>query len=157
MIEIRPVEEPDVEVISAILCASIRQLCGRDHENDPIRIRQWLANKTPESIAAWLANPQLILFLALHDGHPGGVGGFFDHGELVLNYVDPAHRFCGVSRAILAHFETECARRGLRKAMLASTETAHQFYRAAGWRDVGETGTKHGVVSYSMEKAFVRA
>ena len=156
MIAIRNVTEADADLIRAILNASIRHLCAIDHNDDPAAIAAWLANKTPENIAGWIANPDLTLFLALRDGAPAGIGGYFGHGELVLNYVDPAHRFRGVSRAVLAHFEEQCRQLGLRIGKLASTRTAHRFYLDAGWRDAGEPASKHGGVSHPMEKAFMK-
>jgi GNAT superfamily N-acetyltransferase len=103
-------------------------------------------------MARWIANPRLTLFLAERDGQPAGVGCISEDGEVLLSYVAPAHRFCGISRAILAHAEVALAERGVSKARLTSTETAHRFYREAGWTDVGKPEIAFGLRGYPMEK-----
>lgn len=153
MVHIRPVVAADAETLSSILCASIRQLCIADHKNDPALIGNWTANKTPERMTRWIANPQLSLVIAERDGQAAGVGCVSSDGELQLNYVSPAHRFCGVSRAILDHLEAALVK-SLKRARLTSTETAHRFYREAGWDDVGEPVVVFGIQGYPMEKTL---
>jgi len=100
----------------------------------------------------WIANPSLILFLAERNEQPAGVGCISADGEVLLNYVSPAHRFRGISRAILKHAEAALAEIGVSKGRLTSTETAHRFYREAGWTDVGEPEIMFGLRGYPMEK-----
>jgi GNAT superfamily N-acetyltransferase len=152
MVKICHITARDAETLSQVLCASIRELCSADHKNDPELIARWTANKTPEHITRWIANSGLTLVLADRDGQPAGVGGISEDGQVLLNYVAPAHRFCGVSRAILTHLEATLAERGISKASLTSTETAHRFYRKAGWMDVGEPEIVFGIKGYPMEK-----
>ena len=152
MLSIREAEESDAEACSQVLCTSIRELCAADHHGDADLIARWAANKTPERIARWIADPHVTLFLADHDGVPAGVGGVSENGEILLNYVTPIYRFCGVSRAVLAHMEQTLRERGVRKARLTSTETAHHFYRNAGWADVGAPEMVLGIRGYPMEK-----
>ena len=125
MVKIRQITARDAETLSQVLCASIRELCSADHKNDPELIARWTANKTPEHITRW---------------------------QVLLNYVAPAHRFCGVSRAILTYLEATLAERGISKARLTSTETAHRFYREAGWKDAGEPEIVFGIRGYPTEK-----
>jgi len=76
-------------------------------------------------------------------------------GEILHNYVSPDARFRGVSRALLAALESRAAERGARQCRLESTETAHRFYRAAGYADDGPPIGKFGVASgYRMTKAL---
>ena len=50
-----------------------------------------------------------------------------------------AHRFAGVSKALLAAMEEALLAAALATAPLISTVTAHRFYRSMGWSDVGES------------------
>lgn len=152
MLTIRQAYETDADACSQVLCASIRELCLADHKGDGQLIARWIANKTPENIARWIANPRLVLFFAEHGGSPAGVGCVSEAGEVVLNYVAPAHRFSGVSRAMLAHLEATLRNQGVGNARLVSTETAHRFYRAAAWLDIGEPEVKFGMKGYPMAK-----
>lgn len=152
MIAIRQAEDRDVETLSILLCASIRELCTADHNDDPELIARWTADKTPEHVAAWIANPRNTLFVAERDGQPACVGCINAGGQVLLNYVAPAHRFRGVSAAMLAHLEAVLADRNIDTARLTSTKTAHRFDRDAGWADVGESETVFGITGYPMEK-----
>ncbi|MBK8084454.1 MAG: GNAT family N-acetyltransferase [Devosia sp.] len=100
--------------MSALLIASITQLCTPDHRGDAGTIAAWTANKTPEGVAAMLADPATRLFVAERDGRIAAVGSVRDDCEVTLNYVHPAHRFAGVSRALLVAMESHMARQGHR-------------------------------------------
>ena len=67
----------------------------------------------------------------------------------------PAHRFHGVSKAMLAFLEAELKARGITLGRLTSTTTAHAFYQAAGWHDTGPPDPNHAVTGYPMTKALV--
>ena len=152
MLSIRQADEQDAQACSEVLCASIRELCLADHNGDSELIARWIANKTPEHLARWAANPGVILVLATRDSVPAGVGSISKDGEVLLNYVAPSHRFCGVSRAMLTHLEAVLRELGIGTARLTSTKTAHQFYLQAGWVDIGEPETMFGVEGYPMNK-----
>lgn len=157
MIRIRPARPGDEAALSRLLIRSILELCAADHKGDPEIIARWIANKTPESVARWIVDSRFPLFVAERGGEPAGAGAFGRDGHIVLNYVDPAHRLQGVSRAMLAHMEAELAQAGLRKATLSSTETAHRFYLGAGWRDAGPVEMAFGMPGYPMRKALAPA
>lgn len=154
MIRIRPATPADATAISRVLIGSIRELCHADHRGDARVIARWTANKAPESVARWIADTSHPLSVAERRGLVAGACAFDFGGRIVLNYVDPAHRFRGVSRAMLDHMETELARAGLAEATLSSTETAHRFYLAAGWSDAGAPDTAFGIPGYPMRKAL---
>jgi GNAT superfamily N-acetyltransferase len=152
VIRIRPAEAADIGAMSAALTASIRDLCTADHGNRPDILNGWLANKTPAGVAKMLANPRATLFVAEHDGTIAAVGAISADGAIGLNYVDPAFRFRGVSKALLAHMETVLAARGFAEGRLTSTRTAHRFYRDAGWLDDGPPERMFDLESYPMRK-----
>ena len=135
--------------MSTVLTASIRELCIADHGNRPHALSQWLANKTPTGVRAWFANPDNRMFVAEHDGEIAAAGAFSVKREIILNYVAPAHRFMGVSSAMLAALE---AALGPGEATLSSTGTALQFYRDRGWVDAGAPEEWAGMTAYPMRK-----
>ena len=151
MIAVRPARFADAEAMSDLLVASITALCVADHHNRPEAVSRWLANKSPEGVRTWFANPGTRLFVAERDGVIAAAGAINDRREIILNYVSPEHRFAGVSSALLTAMETAL---GVGEAMLTSTATAHRFYRARGWVDAGEVKRYAGMVAYPMRKAI---
>ena len=136
--------------MSALLIDSITQLCVPDHHNDAARLSAWLSNKTPEALRTWFANPNITLHVAERGTDLVAVGCLDRSGEIRLNYVAPAHRFTGVSKALLQALEAELSARGHTAAHLTSTVTARRFYRAAGWGDGPGPGSDAD--GYPMEK-----
>ena len=134
MIVIRPATAADAPEMSRVLIASITHLCKADHGNALERLATWTANKCPDGISAMLANPDMRLLIGELDGRVAAVGAVVPgKAEVSLNYVDPAARFRGVSKALLAALEAELREFGVDDAQLTSTTTARSFYHAAGW------------------------
>ena len=77
--------------------------------------------------------------------------GAHAHDQVTLNYVHPAHRFAGVSKAIMAALERSMQDEGVVVGRLLSTATALPFYRAIGWLEVGSGTPGQG---YPMQKQF---
>jgi GNAT superfamily N-acetyltransferase len=133
--EIRAAQMREATAICEVLRRSIIELCMHDHQNDPRRLAEWLANKTPENVASWIADPDSCLFVAVAEGSILGVGGVRSGGEITLNYVSPDGRFQGISRAMLRTLEETARELGCRRVTLTSTFTAHDFYLASGYAD----------------------
>ena len=133
--------------------ASIAELCVADHNSNPEILERWLASKTPDNVAAWMASVGSSLLVAVEGETIVAVGGVKDDGEITLNYVAPQARFRGVSAALLKALEARAAERGASEITLLSTETAHRFYLARGYRDIGPSLGKFGTASsYPMSK-----
>jgi GNAT superfamily N-acetyltransferase len=130
---VRPARSGDVAAMSRVLIASITQLCAADHEDDPQRIAEWTSNKSPEGVAAMLAQDGLFLFVAEQDGRVAAVGATTANGGIALNYVDPEARFKGLSKALLAAMEADLLSRGFALGRLEATKTARAFYLSQGW------------------------
>lgn len=75
-------------------------------------------------------------------------------GEILLNYVSPDARLCGVSSKLLSALEDGLFEAGHTKLKLDSTQTAHRFYRSRGWRDAGSPFLDGGMQSYPMHKTL---
>lgn len=155
MIAVRVAVPADAPAMSAVLIASITELCQLDHRNDPALLQGWRENKSPERIAGWFASPASTLLVAERDGEVAGVGGYFASDRIVsLNYVSPHHRFAGVSIALLAAIE---AGLGPGEASLESTQTARRFYESRGWDVVGDLAPHRGIEGYPMRKMLGQA
>lgn len=138
--------------MSAVLIASITELCALDHHNDPEAIANWTANKSPAGVRAMLASPNAEFFVAEDDGVVAAVGCVLNGDEVGLNYVHPAHRFRGISRALLGAMEEAMRAAGIVEARVRSTQTAHRFYLAQGWQDAGDKYTGRFIDAWPMRK-----
>ena len=143
--------------MSRVLIASITQLCDEDHHNDPQRIDEWTANKSPEGMAEMLAQDGLFLFVAELDGQVAAVGATTAKGDIALNYVAPEARFRGVSKALLAHLEADLVRRGFAEGKLKATRTAWKFYQGQGWSGSSTAQAGRFISCFVMHKALVPA
>jgi GNAT superfamily N-acetyltransferase len=152
MISIRPAVPADAAAMSAVLTASIRDLCSADHRHDAEILAGWLRNKTPEMVLKMLERPGALFLVAEHDGEIAAVGCLTGADEIGLNYVAPTHRFAGVSKTLLAALEQRIRQSGVSHAKLTSTGTAHRFYLANGWQDAGPAEADRGMLCYPMEK-----
>jgi GNAT superfamily N-acetyltransferase len=150
---IRDARPADAVKACRVMRASIAELCIADHSRNPDILARWLANKTPENVAAWADRMGSSLLVAVEGDDVLAVGGVGDDGEIKLKYVSPGARFRGVSTAMLNALEARAIERGAVRATLLSTETARRFYRARGYRDEGPSLGKFATASsYPMSK-----
>lgn len=141
--------------MSAVLTASIIELCAEDHGHDPAAIAAWTRNKSEAGVAAMLANSDLLVLLAERDAEVVAVGAVTrSSGEIALNYVAPSARFSGVSSALLGQLEQAIATMGHAEARLESTRTARAFYQSRGWQNDGPQASGRVVNGYPMRKAL---
>ncbi|CCE01387.1 GNAT family N-acetyltransferase [Bradyrhizobium sp. STM 3809] len=155
---IRDATPDDAAAACAVVRASIIELCLADHRGDPDILGRWLANKTPETVATWADGQGRSLLVAVEEGAVLAVGGLAHPNEITVNYVSPQARFRGVSSALVAALEQRAIALGAQEIALLSTETAHRFYLARGYVDVGVPVGKFGTAaSYPMRKVLGRA
>jgi N-acetylglutamate synthase-like GNAT family acetyltransferase len=143
--QIRHAHVDDVAAVCDVLRRSISELCEADHGNDPQFLAGWLANKTPENVATWIANSDNFFLVALDNGALAGAAAMTKAGTVTLNYVSPNARFRGVSKALLARLEHKAAELGLTQCDLISTRTAMRFYRSAGYRERDDLDSERGI------------
>ncbi len=140
--DIRKAHTEDAEQACAVLRHSIQELCHADHSGDAAKLASWLANKTPENVAAWISNPQNLVVVATDGETILGVAAITKAGEITLNYVSPEARFRGVSKALVEHLEAQARQLGLDRCTLNSTETARKFYLSLGYEE--QTASANG-------------
>ena len=83
--EIRDAVVGDAAEACTVLRRSISELCFPDHRDDQSVLARWLANKTPEKVASWIAQADYSLLLAVEDSKILAVGAVTDAGEITLN------------------------------------------------------------------------
>ena len=143
---IRGARAADAPAVTELVRRSITQLCGADHRDDPALLDGWLSNKTVENVTAWIDSPRNYTLVAEIDAVAAGVAVLTVEGEVLLNYVDPAARFRGVSTALLAALEERARSLGLETVRLDSTLTARRFYEERGYRVHGEGKCAFGAI-----------
>ncbi len=154
MIAIRRAGPEDADAASALLIASITALCTLDHRGDAAAIAAWTANKSPAGVRDMLARPETTMLVAERDGTIAAVGAVSNGSEITLNYVHPAHRFHGVSRALLAAMEQTMRDAGTAEGRLKSTATARRFYRTAGWIETAPRYRGRFIEAWPMTKVL---
>ncbi|HEU4379713.1 MAG TPA: GNAT family N-acetyltransferase [Hyphomicrobiaceae bacterium] len=152
---VRAARPDDAQAAATVLRRSIAELCQADHQGDAETLRRWLANKTPEQVRIWLADPDRLLVVAEDDGRILGVAAVQTSGRISLNYVSPDGRFRGVSKALVRDLERQARALCLEACVLESTRTALAFYRRMGYTGAGDPQPRFGVVvGYPMRKSL---
>jgi GNAT superfamily N-acetyltransferase len=108
-------------------------VCGPDYGNENALLEDWCANKTPEQVFAWIADPSLKTLVAERYGEVVGVGQLNALGEVTLCYVRPDMQGHGVGSLLLSSLEEAAADSGLHRLTLTSTSTAYTFYQNHGY------------------------
>jgi GNAT superfamily N-acetyltransferase len=156
--DIRDAVPADAALACEVIRRSIIELCVADHRHDPAILGRWLANKTPENVASWIAQTGNSVLVAVEGEVILAVGAVTDGAEITLNYVSPDARFRGVSRAMLRALEARAIERGNSRCTLLSTETARRFYQGAGYaQDAPPQGKFGTTASYPMSKRLAAA
>ena len=150
----RPAMPCEAAEACQVVRQSIEGLCGADHGDDPAVLERWLANKTPGDFAAWIEADPTGVIVGVGTGGVAGVGIVFPDGRIALNYVAPWARFRGVSKGLLLAMEGEAARLGNGCCTLTSTGTAHRFYQARGYEDVGAPVVSFGKLAFPMRRVI---
>jgi len=156
-ITVRPATLADTERALLVVRQSITQLCSADHHDDPATLERWLANKTPEHFARWLADPASLLVVAELSRIVRGVGNINRAGKIHLCYVEPGFERVGLGGAILEALEAQAAAWGLGLLTLESSANARGFYARHGYEPAGCAAGAFGLLQcYPFKKSFKR-
>ena len=149
----RLAEVSDAAEVCDVVRRSVAVLCIDDHRKDESTLAEWLENKTPLNFERWIRSDQHVAAVVERDGNLLGFGLLNLNGTLALLYVDPAARFCGVSKALLAFLERAALDAGIQTLRLESTATALRFYQSAGYSLTRDSVQGFGVTScYPMAR-----
>lgn len=154
---IRAAHPDEVEQIAQVIAASITGLCGADHHDNPTILAPWLASKTPEAIAAMLAEPQSRILVAGRETI-AAVGAYSwaeqpaGQARITLLFVAPEARRQGLSSALLTAMEGELLDLGRPEVRLTATATAFAFYRHHGWHADGPPRQGRWIIGHPMVK-----
>jgi hypothetical protein len=91
-IEIRAAVAADALAACEVLRRSIAELCVADHDNDSEILGRWLANKTPEIVASWIARSDNSVLVAVEGDTILAVGSVTDGGERSPSATSPRMR-----------------------------------------------------------------
>lgn len=149
---VRAARPDEAAAIAALLRRSITELCAADHGNRPEDLAPWLANKTPETVADWIAAPDQRLIVAELDGRLAGVASARADGTILLAYVSPDLTGRGAGSALLAELEGWARAEGATESRLESTATARTFYQARGYREADRPTHRRGTGGFPMTK-----
>lgn len=144
-ISIRTAAPEDATAACAVLRRSIQECCQLDHQNDSGKLDAWLGNKTPQTVAGWMASPTNHMLVAERDGALVGVALVTQAGKLSLCYVLPEAQRCGVGKALLAGAEDKARAWGIGVLSLKSTAGACAFYARHGYASAGKETTCYGL------------
>jgi len=153
-IDIRKAAPADAAPACALLRRSIELGCEADHRDRPGLLDTWLGNKTPETVAAWIASPTNHVIVAEQDGKLLGLALLTQAGKLPLCYVEPDALGLGVGRALLAALEQQARAWNIRKLHLHSPHSAAPFFEHLGYTNAGLEKSCFGLESSLMWKAL---
>ncbi len=148
---IMPVGADAAEAACTVTRQSITHCCVLDHANDAAILTAWLANKTPENLAAWMAVPGAAAWGAYRGETMVGFA-LRAQATVALCYVVPEALHQGVGRALLPRIEAEAREVGFATLDLESTRTAEPFYRRHGYVPHGGVQTWAGLQAQPMRK-----
>lgn len=145
------VDTSAADAACTVIRQSITHCCALDHHNDATIVSTWLANKTPENLAAWIAAPDAKAWGAFQGGSMVGFA-LLARATLALCYVVPEALHQGVGRALLLEAEAHARQSGLAALDLESTRTAEAFYRRNGYEPAGAMQTWAGLQAQPLRK-----
>ena len=148
---VMPVGADAAKAACTVTCQSITHCCVLDQANDAAILTAWLANKTPENLAAWIAAPGAAAWGAYRGETMVGFA-LRAQATLALCYVVPEALHRGVGRALLQHVEAHAREVGLATLDPESTRTAEPFYRRHGYVPHGVVQTWAGLQAQPMRK-----
>lgn len=135
----------------AVVRQSITHCCTLDHHGEAAVLSAWLANKTPDNVAAWMMAPGAMAWGAMRQSDLVGFA-LLARGALALCYAVPEVLRQGVGRGLLMAAEAGARDAGLDALALESTRTAEPFYRHHGYVPCGPVQHWAGLQALPMRK-----
>ena len=161
--EVRRAPATEAAQACEVVRQSITHCCALDHQHNLAVLAAWLANKTADHLAAWMAAPHAMAWGAYRGGERGSdrsaeqastMVGFalLMQDKLALCYVVTQALHQGVGRALLLAAEEGARQAGIAALVLESTRTADAFYRRHGYEPAGAAQAWAGLQAQPMCK-----
>lgn len=139
------------EAACHVVRQSITHCCAADHRNEPAILTAWLANKTPENLAAWMRAPGAAAWGAYRGEEMVGFA-LCTQATLALCYVLPQALHQGIGRALLHAAEAHARQAGMAVLRVESTRTAQAFYLRNGYAPAGAVQAWAGLEAQPLRK-----
>jgi putative acetyltransferase len=137
-IAIRQATPGDAEAACTLLRRSIEEGCAADHGQRPEILQPWLSNKTPQTVAAWLASPSNYAVVAGEGGELAGLALLTQAGKLALCYVLPGQLRSGIGSALMRAVEAQARAWDIGKLFMHSPASASPFFERLGYVNAGK-------------------
>jgi len=137
-IAIRKAAPTDAPAACALLRRSISESCAPDHGHRPEILDNWMANKTPQTVAGWFSASSNYALVAERDGELVGLGLLTQAGKVALCYVLPEAMRSGVGRALLDGLEQQARAWSIGKLHLHSPGSSSAFFERHGYTNAGK-------------------
>jgi hypothetical protein len=92
------------------------ELCGADHRNDSEILGRWLANKTPQIVASWIARSDNSVLVAVGGDTILAVGSVTDGAEITSTTSPRMHDFAASAGPCSAPWRSELSNAAIRAA-----------------------------------------
>lgn len=156
-IAIRQAGAQDAGAACMLLRRSILQSCARDHGQDRLILEHWLANKTPATVAGWIASPGNHCLLALHGDSVAGVAILTRKGRIALLHVHPELLLRGIGTSLLRALEAQARAWGLANLRVDSTLSARAFFVRQGYATGVTVRAAYGAGAIRLAKRLAPA
>lgn len=132
MIDIRPMQETDVDGMHRVHTQAVSQLCSKFV--DKAVLDAWLFGRTPQGYLQACDDHGETFWVA--DEESGRIVGFasWRDDELVSLFVDPVAGGQGIGRRLFAACEADAESYGFSVSRLKSTLNAVSFYELLGFK-----------------------
>jgi ribosomal protein S18 acetylase RimI-like enzyme len=145
MVTVRPATAADALAAAEVMRRAIIETCVADHQNDPAAIEKWIANKTPQTVAEWIAKPEQTFFVAVVEKAVVGAAVVLDSGEIKLLYVAPSAQGAGVGAALMRAMLAVARERDIERVVVESSQTARAFYQRYGFAKLRDIPGRNGL------------
>lgn len=132
-----PAKKEHAQIISQLLCESIKSEAIHYYENDPDTLNYWLSDKSPEMILEQIQNENESFYLLSFHEKFIGVGSMSDKGEINRCYIHSNYLKKGHGGKLLQHMINE--KSNLSLFTVFSSLGAVIFYEKNGFAQTGLT------------------
>jgi putative acetyltransferase len=136
-IDIRQALPSDAQEACALLRRSIEEGCAADHGQRAEILQPWLSNKTPDTVATWIASPSNYVVVAVRGQQLAGMALLTKAGKLALCYVLPGELRSGIGSAMMRAVEDQARCWDIGKLHMHCPASGSAFFERLGYVNAG--------------------